>query len=45
MLSYITGHSVVEYKQTFKLQINRKSRAFMRVVKLKAVKLEVYYKR
>lgn len=35
----------VEYKQTFKLQADRKSRVFLRVLKAKAIKLEVYYKR
>ena len=34
-----------EYDQISKLQINRKSRGFLRILKSKAVKFEVYYKR
>ncbi|KAK3612667.1 hypothetical protein CHS0354_042193 [Potamilus streckersoni] len=34
-----------EYKHSAKLQINRKSRAFVRVVERKAIKFEVFYKR
>ncbi|KAI0228023.1 Coiled-coil and C2 domain-containing protein 1-like [Lamellibrachia satsuma] len=43
--SDISKSSNPEYSQMFKLQVNRKSRAFLRVIKLKAVKLEVFYKR
>ncbi|XP_074661953.1 coiled-coil and C2 domain-containing protein 1-like [Tubulanus polymorphus] len=34
-----------EYDENFKIEINRKSKAFLRVVKLKSLKLEVFYKR
>ncbi|KAL3868975.1 hypothetical protein ACJMK2_041720 [Sinanodonta woodiana] len=34
-----------EYKHSAKLQMNRKSRAFVRVVERKAIKCEVFYKR
>ena len=37
--------SISEYEQSFKVQINRKSRAFLRLLKNKSVKFEVYYKR
>ena len=37
---------IAEYDQTFKLQITRKSRAFLRLLKSsKTVKFDVYYKR
>ncbi|CAH1773801.1 unnamed protein product [Owenia fusiformis] len=34
-----------EYNQSFKIEMNRKSRSFARVVKSKAIKLEIFYKR
>ena len=36
---------VSEYNDTFKLQIDRKSRSFARVIERKGIKLDVYYTR
>ena len=36
---------VAEYDETFKLQIDRKSRSFARIVERKGIKLDVYIKR
>ena len=38
--------NAAEYEHTFKLEVNRKSRAFLRLLKSsKVLKLDVYYKR
>jgi hypothetical protein len=34
-----------EYNETFKLQIDRKSRSFARVLERKGIKFDIYYKR
>lgn len=34
-----------EYKESFKVEINRKSRAFARVIERKTAKFEIFHKR
>ncbi|XP_078317784.1 coiled-coil and C2 domain-containing protein 1-like isoform X2 [Crassostrea virginica] len=41
----IKGTCNPEYKETFKLEISRKSRAFARVVERKSAKFEIFHKR
>jgi hypothetical protein len=36
---------ISEYDKSFKVPINRKSRSFQRMIKLKLFKFEVYYRR